>query len=249
MQTEQSLTDSFSLAHFWRGAVGLFRAPKTLLRSMSQEGGYGYPILYALLWQYLAGAVGLGISSLRALPSPVGAGGKIFIFFVTPPIMLGVGFVLAALLFVIWHLMGSSKNYQTAFRVWALFAPLAVLNAVPYLSVAVIVFYFYLLVAASVEIHAIRPTKAWTVWGILLVVLALLLVMAGIVGAARGRLLSGQRGFSGPGNPSAAGFPGMPSPEIEKMRQAEMERAKAEFEKVQKDLRPLTSQKKAPEKK
>lgn len=224
---------------------------------MSKEGGYGKPIVYALLWQYLAGLVGLIISLVRPLPTQWGVPGKILLFFVSPPLMIGMGFAIAAFFFVIWHLMGSSHNYQTAFRIWALFSPLAVLSAVPYLSIVVILFYVFLLVTASVEVHGIRPTKAWTVWSILLGVLVLLLVGAGIVAAARSRLLSGQRGVPGSSMSTGAGLPGgdglpspdMTSPEVQKMRQAELERARVEFEKIQKESQAAAPQKKAPAKK
>lgn len=258
MEPDLAVVDSFSLSQFWRGAGGLFRAPKALLRSMSKDGGYGKPIVYALLWQYVASAVALLVSLIRPLPTPFGVTGKIALFFLTPPLTLLVGFFFAALFFVIWHLMGSAHNYQTAFRFWALLAPLgvasALLRAVPYASLLVMVFYFYLLVAASVELHAIRPTKAWTVWGVLLVGVSFLVAVAGVIGAVRGKSLSAGGGSPLGGFPSAPGLPaagpfngqGMNPEDME----AEMARAKAEYEEMQKKSQSASpQQKKAPVKK
>lgn len=261
METELSVHDSFSLSHFWRGAIDLFRAPKTLLRSMSKDGGYGKPIVYALLWQYVASLLALIVSFIRPLPTPWGTVGKILALLFMPPLTVLVGLVFAGVFFVIWHLMGSSHNYQTAFRIWALFAPLAVASAVlrliPYVSLVVTVFYFYLLVAASVEVHGIRPTKAWTVWSLLLAVFALLVVVAGVLGAARGRLLSSPRGPAMPGFPTAPAFPlGAPSSsqtmspaELQKKMEADMAASKAEFERVRKESQALPPPQKPLEKK
>jgi hypothetical protein len=243
LETDQAIEDSFSLSQWGRGAIDLFRAPKTRLRSMTKEGGYGKPIVYALVWQYVASAVTLLLSFVRPVPTPWGIPGKILMFGVTPPLMLLVGFVIAAFFFVIWHLMGSSHNYQTAFRFWALLAPLAVLSAVPYLSLVVVLFYFFLVVTASVEIHAIRPTKAWTVWGILLAVFALLVISAGVISAARGRFPSSRGGGPIAGASSGLGFPSTPggpdqtmSPEeLQNNLEGEMTRAKEAFDRVKKE--------------
>lgn len=240
METELASPDSFSLSRFGKGALDLFRAPKLTLRSMTKEGGYGKPLLYALLWQYVASAAAFGVSFARSVPTPWGTPGKIIMFGLTPPLMLLVGFVVAAILFVIWHLMGSAQNYQTAFRVWALLAPLAVLGALPYVSLAVMVYYFFLLVTASIEIHSIRPTKAWTVWGLLLGVFALLVILAGVISVARGRFPTGRGGLP---TSSSLGFPAGPGvsgqnatpEELQKRMEAEMARAKEEFERVKKE--------------
>jgi hypothetical protein len=264
METELSMQDSFSLPSFWRGAIGLFRGPKTLLRSMSKEGGYGKPIVYALLWQYVAGAVGLLLSLIRPASVPLGVAGKVALFFLMPPLTILLGFVFAGIFFVVWHLMGSSHNYQTAFRFWALLAPLAVasavLSVVPFANLVVTVFYFFLLVTASVEIHSIRPTKAWTVWGILFAVFALVVLVGGILGAARGKMLSSRPDATIGGFPSSSGFPTTPPPfngqgamtpeTFQKNNEAEMALMKAESERARnKPQLPSPPQKKAPVKK
>lgn len=262
MEPELSLQDSFSLPQFWRGAVDLFRAPKTLLRSMTKEGGYGKPIVYALLWQYVASLVGLLVGLIQPVPMPMGMIGKVMLFFLMPPLTILMGFVFAGIFFVIWHLMGSSLNYQTAFRFWALLAPLAVASAVlrvvPLVGLVVTGYYFFLLVTASVEIHAIRPTKAWTVWGILFAVFALVVLLGGILGAARGKMLSSRPNANQGGFPSSQGFPTAPplsgqamNPDaFQNNNEAEMARARAESERIRnKSQPPLPPPKKAPVKK
>ena len=247
METELPVANTLSLSHFWKGAVDLFRAPKAVFRSMSREGGYGKPIVYALLWQYVASVVALLVSFVKPLPNAWGAAGKVAALLLMPPLTIAMGFVFAAVFFVIWHLMGSTHNYQTAFRFWALLAPLgvasAVLRLVPYASLLVTVYYFYLLVSATVELHGIRPVKAWTVWGILMAVFALLLVVGGVIAAMRGRWPGARRGASFPGFPSAQGdrmappLPGagMNPADAQTKMQEEMAQARAEFERMKKE--------------
>jgi hypothetical protein len=86
-----------------------------------------------------------------------------------PVVFLLTGFVAAAVFFVIWHLMGSQQNYQTAFRCWAFTTPLAVVSSilgiVPYLNIIGLLLGMYFLVIASTETHGIASKRAWTVWG------------------------------------------------------------------------------------
>ncbi len=259
METETTVQDSFALSNFPRGALDLFRSPKGVFRSMSLDGGFGKPIFYALLWQYVAGALTLILSFLRPFPAPFGVAGNIFLFFFVPPLMLVVGFVVSAILFLIWHLMGSSLRYQTAFRVWAFLSPVAVVSAVlggvPVLSVLVMGFYFFLLVMASINVHGVPSRRAWTVWSLLFSLLVLVMIVSRVIEAQRGRSPYGRGGFSTPGLPSMSRPPAFPvdsgpamSPaESQKRMEEAMAKAKAEFERAKKESESqLPARKKAP---
>ena len=96
------------------------------------------------------------------------------------PIAAAVGsFIGAAILFVIWKLMGSPENYETAYRCCAYLMALspvtAIISAIPYaggiISMAIYIFY---VVTVSVAVHQIPAQKAWIVFGIIGVVLALI---------------------------------------------------------------------------
>jgi len=89
------------------------------------------------------------------------------------------GFIGAAIAFVVWKLMGSVENYETAYRCCAYASAISpvttLLGIIPYLgSIIGILMGTYYIVMASVEVHRIPAKKAWTVFGIIAAVLILL---------------------------------------------------------------------------
>ncbi len=213
MENEGAVKSVFSLGAMGRNAVSLVRSPGALFGSMEKGGGYAAPLLYALVWQYAAAAITLLLSFVKPTGMPGGTLAQVVSFFVLPPATVGAGFLFAAVFFVIWHLMGSPENYQTAYRVWALLAPLSVVSAVfrlvPYLSLAVSLYYLYLLVVSSVSVHGIRRSKAWTVWPLLMAGFVLAVVLAGVFGAMRGRWPGARPAMS---RPPVFDMPQLPPP-------------------------------------
>lgn len=68
--------------------------------------------------------------------------------------------------------MGSQENYETAYRCAAYSSGIipvtSVLSFIPYLgSVAGLLWGFYLIITASIEVHKIKSSLASTVWGII----------------------------------------------------------------------------------
>jgi hypothetical protein len=108
---------------------------------------------------------------------------KFFMLFLTTviitPILTGLfAFVAAAILFVIWQLLGSRQSYEVSFRcaayALAITPVTAVLNFIPYLGVvAGLAWMAYILVCASVEVHGTEPKIAWIVFGAICAILAL----------------------------------------------------------------------------
>ncbi|WP_232059119.1 YIP1 family protein [Kineobactrum salinum] len=95
------------------------------------------------------------------------------------PIFAVIGaFIGAAILFVIWRLMGSGEDYETAFRcqasVAAIYPVTALLAIVPYLgTIITIAWGAFLLVEASVSVHGRERKTAQIVFGVLAVLMIL----------------------------------------------------------------------------
>lgn len=158
-------------------AIKVITGPAAFFREMPKAGGFGEPLLFLLVMSAVTGLIQAVLLLLGLVPdvhmSVVVAVGSIVLY---PLVAAVAGFVIAAVLFVLWKLMGSQGSYETAYRcmayVGALFPITAVLGAIPYaggvLGVALTT-YFY--VTASVETHKITAQKAWTVFGIIGVLL------------------------------------------------------------------------------
>ena len=93
------------------------------------------------------------------------------------------GFIGAAIMFVIWKLMGSDESFETAYRCGAYAAAISpitsVLGVIPYIgSLIGLAWGLYLVVTASVEVHKLPAKKAWMVFGIIGAVLAIMSLSA-----------------------------------------------------------------------
>jgi hypothetical protein len=165
----------------------MVKNPRQFFASLPKSGGFGTPVVYALFWLFLSALVELIVGRFRPQPIRFGWGIELGWLIAGPFILVGLGFVVSAVFFVIWHLMGSKQNYEAAFRVWAFTTPVAVAGAVlgivPFLNTLAFLYGLYLLVVASIEYHGISPAKSWTVWGAL-AALVLVLVVVSIVSRA-----------------------------------------------------------------
>ena len=161
--------------------IGIFQAviiaPASFYRQMPTSGGYADPLIFAVVMGVAAGIV-------RTVVSLLGFSfAKFFMLFlagviITPIFTALFTFVAAAILFVIWQLMGSRQSYEVSFRcaAYALaISPItAVFNFIPYLGiVASLAWMAYILVCASVEVHGTEPKIAWIVFGAICAILAL----------------------------------------------------------------------------
>lgn len=173
-----------SVSGFVRAAKLLFTNPRGFFAGMPKSGGYAAPAAAVLFWSFISGLVGFLLSfavprmAAGTVAQRVGA-------LIAGPIGVLLGtFIFAAFLFVIWHLMGSKEDYQTAFRVAAFLSPLsvagAVLGVVPFASLLVLIALCYGIVVASEEVHGLPRDRAWLVWGVIFAVI----LLAGLVGNA-----------------------------------------------------------------
>lgn len=152
-------------------------APASFYRKMPTSGGYADPLIFAVVMGVAAGIVRIVISLLGF------SFAKFFMLFlagliITPILTALFTFVAAAILFVIWQLMGSRQSYEVSFRcvayALAISPVTAALNFIPYLGiVAGLAWMAYILVCASVEVHGTQPKIAWIVFGAICAILAL----------------------------------------------------------------------------
>jgi len=161
----------FDLSDVFQTALRVIKDPAGFYRTMPRDGGYAQPLIFIVVM-----AVFTGI--MMAILSLFGGGqlggisvGLASVFII--PIMMIIGYSIAAvILFVIWKLMGSTRNYQTAFRCQAFASSIlpvtALFSLIPYLgTLASIAWGTWLVINASVEVHGITRQKAMVVFGIL----------------------------------------------------------------------------------
>ena len=160
-------------------AINVVMKPAEFFQTMPKTGGYLEPLVFAVVMGLIAGIIQAIISFIGLGPAGKfgSAAGLSMIIFM--PIAAAIGsFIGGAILFVIWKLMGSPEEYETAYRcgayLMALAPIMAIIRIIPYaggvISMALYVFY---LVTASVQVHQIPSQKAWLVFGIIGIIFAL----------------------------------------------------------------------------
>jgi len=160
-------------------------------QEMPKAGGYVEPLLFMVVMAAVTGVV-LAIVGMIGF-GPVGMMAMGLTGVILLPIMVAIfGFVGAAILFVIWKIMGSDENFETAYRCMAFsyaYAPVAALvSGVPYLGTVLSSLWPMVLMAiASIHVHGRSANAAWAVFGIL----GLLFTFMGIGAEKAGREMSG----------------------------------------------------------
>ena len=168
--------NAFNLGTVLEDAVKVITNPIGFYQEMPTEGGYTNPLIFVVV---MAAITGL-LMSLYALlgfgASGAIAGGMAVSSVIIFPIMAVIGsFIGAAIMFVIWKLMGSEQNYEVAYRCVAysmVTMPIVtVLAFIPYVtSILRTVWGVFLMYAASIGAHNIKAQTAKIVFGILAVI-------------------------------------------------------------------------------
>lgn len=151
--------------------------PVEFFRTMPKTGGFGDPIVFAVVIGVVVGLIQavIGFVTLPGVAKFAALGAVIM-----APIFAVIGsFIGGAILFVIWKVLGSNEEFETAYRCGVYsyaIAPITVLaGLIPYVGGLVGALWgLYLVVTASVEVHKIAAKTAWTVFGI---IVGLFLVM------------------------------------------------------------------------
>lgn len=146
--------------------------------TMKKSGGYIEPLVFMVVMAAVSGVI-LAIFGLIGL-GPSGFLAMGFVGIIMLPIMVAIfGFIGAAIAFVIWKIMGSEEDFETAYRCVAYsyaYAPVAaVVAGIPYLGTVVSSLWpMALLAIASIHVHRIAEKIAWAVFGMLGLVLVLM---------------------------------------------------------------------------
>jgi len=196
-----------SFKNLFQWAVLLVKSPKQFFTNLTKTGGYGVPMVYALFWLFLGSMVEFGVSKIR--PAAEGAPDfplvmELVLLLLAPFLLLLMGFIGAAVLFVLWHLMGSPNNYRAAFRCWAMMAPVSVFSALLgiYQPLSLLAFLYgtFLLINASKAYHGISTKKSCWVWGSIAVVVLALVGLSTVLqkNLQQQGLLGGRPGFTRP---------------------------------------------------
>jgi len=163
-------------------AKEVITSPGEFYARMPRTGGFLQPLIFMVVLGVVSGLILSVLSLIGLAPGEGLITGLAALIFV--PIIVGIfGFVGAAILFVIWKIMGSQESYETAYRCMAYTAAImpitTVLNLIPYLGVVIgLVWVTYLLVTASIKVHDIKPQTAWIGFGVICAVFVFVSVSA-----------------------------------------------------------------------
>ncbi len=151
--------------------------PADFFRAMPRNDGFLDPLLYVVM----AAVLGVVLNTIESFVSH-GAGirdiGILFIqLMVVPLIAVILSFFFAGVCFALWSFMGSQENYQTSYRCLAymqlVFPIVVLLSILPYLGLLGIVWWLYMMVIASREVHNVPLKPALLVFGIIAAIPAL----------------------------------------------------------------------------
>ena len=164
-------------------AVRVVTAPAEFFKSMPKTGGFVEPLIFAAIMAVIAGIIQALINILGLSYAHVGFAESLGRIIVVPIVVVIFSFIGAAIIFVIWKLMGSQKNYEISYRCWAYLMALApivaIISIIPYVGGIInIAIYVYFIVIASTQVHNIPSQKAWLVFGIIGAALVLIGITA-----------------------------------------------------------------------
>ncbi len=165
-------SNRFDLGVIFSTARQVLTEPVAFYRGMDPAGGYANPVTFVLVMSAIAGLIGSLLAALGLGLPGAGIAGTLFSVLVVPLFVVIGSFILAAVLFVIWKLMGSAGNYQLAYRcvafASAIFPVVTLASVAPYLGTALqVVWGTGLMAIAAIETHKISRNKAWLVLGVI----------------------------------------------------------------------------------
>jgi hypothetical protein len=175
-------TDSINFTSIQKTAMSVLTSPSAFFREMPKTGGFVEPLIFMVMMGVIGGLIQT-VFSLVGLHIAAGMAMGVWSIILVPIVIAIGGFIGAAILFVIWKLLGSQESYETAYRCGAhisVLAPIAtVLGLIPYIGSAMgVILIAYFLVIASVEVHKIPSQKAWLVFGIIGAILIIMNISA-----------------------------------------------------------------------
>jgi hypothetical protein len=220
-------------------AIAVITKPADFYRGMAKSGGFGDPLIFLVVMGVIAGVIRavLGLFHFGMVGSALVALGSIIL---VPIAVLIFGFVWAAILYVIWKLMGSNESYETAYRCSAYASAispiLAILGIIPFVgSLIGLAWMLFLLVTSSVEVHKIAAKTAWMVFGIITALLALMSTCSQITARRMQKQMgSWEQEFGKSGDPSTPEDAAKISAAMMQAMQAEMAKQAREAKEAEK---------------
>jgi len=161
-------------------AIKVITNPVGFYQQMPKSGGLLDPLIFMVILSVIAGVLSAVLSTMGLGPGGAMVGGLIAIIMV-PIFVVIFGFVGAGIAYVIWNIMGSQENFETAFRCVAYTAAIApitaILKLIPYFgSFASALWPMALLAIASIHVHRRSEQVSWVVFGVIGAILALISV-------------------------------------------------------------------------
>lgn len=151
-------------------ARSVITTPATYFRSMPTTGGLVEPLIFVVVMALATGVIS-GVLSFIGSPAGLLAFGLAAIIFI--PIYATIAaFVGSAVLFGIWKIMGSERDYEASFRcfaaITAIYPVVALVSILPYLGgIVAVAWASYLLIEASVAVHGRERKTSQLVFGII----------------------------------------------------------------------------------
>jgi len=151
--------------------LAVISKPQEFFPGMPKKGGFIEPLVFMVAMAVVTALI-LAILGMIGF-GPVGMMAMGFFGVIIIPAMVAIfGFVGAAIVFVIWKIMGSNEDFECAYRCVAYsyaYAPVAALvSGVPYLGTLVSTLWpMALLAIASMYVHGRTPKLSWGVFGVL----------------------------------------------------------------------------------
>ncbi len=158
-------------------ALKILKTPVAFYQTMPKSGGFLEPMLFVIMMAIAVGLI-MTLFSILGLGMHGGmvAGFGAILFTVAASIISS--FIGAAILFVIWKLMGSNESYEVSYRCIAyasvVYPIVAILSPIPYIgSILSTLLGTILMIIASIEVHHVNPKTAYIVFCVLGIVAAL----------------------------------------------------------------------------
>ncbi len=158
-------------------ALKILKTPVAFYQTMPKSGGYLEPMLFVIVMAIFVGLI-MTLFSILGLGMHGGmmAGIGTILFTVIASIISS--FIGAAIIFVIWKLLGSNESYEVSYRCIAyasvVYPLVAILSPIPYLgSILSTLLGTILMIIASIEVHGIKPKTAYIVFCVLGIIAAL----------------------------------------------------------------------------
>jgi len=162
---------NFGLDTVIADAKAVLTQPVAFYRNMATSGGFAEPAIFVAVMGAISGLL-IAILSLIGF-GVAGAVAAGLAAIVVVPVFTVIGsFIGGGIMFILWKLMGTEKDFEAAYRsvahASALYPVNALLGMVPYLGTIVgILWGIYLMYCATTQVHKIDEGKAKVVLGII----------------------------------------------------------------------------------